>query len=982
MSRGNPRKGLRRPDYGLLQQRDFQRLSTTQYGGMFSTQRTNTIESHGSNSGRQQNLADERMHADLENNPFLVTRPFVQGRPTPRTTTTKNGLRRPDYGPMESHVLRKQSTTTHVVSRRTLVDESLIEAMMHTNLRVPGTGSTSATAATHRNDDVLNNQRAAVEAPKEPSIWDDNLFPATDNSEFANPPQTPRRESRTFSMAPESGRRTPRRRRSRSSNQHLRTTPIKALADANEARVNRLIMEANKRGRVGRDKHSPMGILRQLSRIPGFNPAPKPSPDREPLPGSANWRKLTPKSTRTKHIDMSGSIDNPFKSLSINKDSYKDTETASRSADRTGMSSAKRRAMDRFMDDNPFLTLEDYNRMWEEEVDMARNQLVKSRESFGLPFSGGDGELLMGDDDTKDLSLAAQDLTDQFFAQTQREREQGAMDIGDITGHSGKGFDDPKARDLANDQIQGGPDQLQGAQRGMDASGTVISRYSGVLRPTDPSDALGSELRGSKYGAEDPSGKKLSELMSSDSVRATGEGVQGQDKDMEVDMNDGWEDIPDDELTQDFLSQLESHAMVSQDPASSVIDEDGRGRAAEDRALSADYVDAADVAETMDKEERELAGIGNDDQDMVTVNVDEQEADFGRLDDRTQDVDGQLDADRSLRDLDEQSKDIDEQLGDAGGSPQDVGEQNKGIDEQLDDADATRQLDDVGGQNPDVDEQPDDTEERHRDDEEQNPDVNEQLNLDEHLDEADGRKLDVDEQLDFDEQLDEADRQKPDVDKQLNDVDEQHKDIDGQNQDITTAAGDQKDPLFINDDREDIAPQNDIEYEDGYMNVNEEDHIEQQEHEEQHGNAGVQYFDDFPSELGIMSNGNILPTTAAKTRKVVRRSRSGIAVPSMPTSLQKQLVHTFSRSRMSREAMDVILEGSHLFFEQASNDLAAYANHAGRRTVDETDVELLMKRLRIIHEKVSMESLLQRYLPRELRDKVLFPDDMPSARRR
>ncbi|OAQ31877.1 hypothetical protein K457DRAFT_337312 [Linnemannia elongata AG-77] len=73
---------------------------------------------------------------------------------------------------------------------------------------------------------------------------------------------------------------------------------------------------------------------------------------------------------------------------------------------------------------------------------------------------------------------------------------------------------------------------------------------------------------------------------------------------------------------------------------------------------------------------------------------------------------------------------------------------------------------------------------------------------------------------------------------------------------------------------------------------------------------------------------------------------------------------------------------SHLFFEQASNDLAAYAGHAGRRTVDETDVELLMKRLRILHDKVSMESLLQRYLPRELRDKVLFPDDMPSARRR
>lgn len=81
---------------------------------------------------------------------------------------------------MQSHVLREQSTTTtHVVSRRTLVDESLIEAMMQTNLRVPGTGSTSVTTASHRNDDVANNQRAAVEVSREPSVWDDGLFPAT-----------------------------------------------------------------------------------------------------------------------------------------------------------------------------------------------------------------------------------------------------------------------------------------------------------------------------------------------------------------------------------------------------------------------------------------------------------------------------------------------------------------------------------------------------------------------------------------------------------------------------------------------------------------------------------------------------------------------------------------------------------------------------------------------------------------------------------
>lgn len=49
------------------------RPSITPSGGMFSTHRTSTIESHESSLGVQQNLADERIHEDLENNPFLVT---------------------------------------------------------------------------------------------------------------------------------------------------------------------------------------------------------------------------------------------------------------------------------------------------------------------------------------------------------------------------------------------------------------------------------------------------------------------------------------------------------------------------------------------------------------------------------------------------------------------------------------------------------------------------------------------------------------------------------------------------------------------------------------------------------------------------------------------------------------------------------------------------------------------------------------------
>ncbi|KAG0374247.1 hypothetical protein BGX24_010640 [Mortierella sp. AD032] len=825
---------------------------------------------------------------------------------------------------MQSHVFKKQPVTPHFVKRRTLVDESLIEAMIQTHLRPTETaGASFATAVeTSKLVNVQQNQREPSAPPNEPgrSIWDDNLLPGVDFSDFANPPQTPRRESRTLTTAPGSGRRTPRR-RSRSSNQHLRTTPIKALADANEARVNRLISEANKRGRVGRDKHSPMGILRQLSRLPGFNPPPKPSPDREPIPGSANWRKLTPRSTRTRHIDLTGDVTNPFKSISSNRKSLRESDGASTSTDHAGSSSAKRRAIDRFKDDNPFLTEEDYSQLWEEEIDAARNQLAKGRDSFGSGFPSADRDML-ADDDTRDLSFANEDYTDPFLDQA--ELREKSADIGDITGHSTRGFETREAQDERKGRTL---NSLAGAQGGVDLSKAIISTHDGgIPLAAGQADAHEDSNRGIEYAVEGPGGAAHGKVMGRGDSHETGGGGSGQEKNIDIDVNDGWEDIPDDELTQDFLSQQGLQTGAQETAASGVAD-DSIG-AVTDKSRNNSGVDGdVDNADLMDKMNQDLAVIDNEDLEMAGLNEDEQDANVGRLNEQTQD------ADRLLDDAERADQDIDEQLDDADKQDQDV-------DEHLDEAD---RLD---------------------------------LDVNEHSDDAD-RLL-----QDMDDQLDDADKLGQDVDEQLDDPDKQDQDHDiGDHNQDTPAAGDQ-DPSDANEGGQDLEIQNDQEFEDGYMNVNEEDHVEQQEHEEQQDKSGVQYYDDFPSELGIMSNGNVLPTSLPKTKKVVRRSRAGIPVPSMPTSLQKQLIHTFSRSRMSREAMDVILEGSHLFFEQASNDLAAYANHAGRKTVDESDVELLMRRLRIIHDKVSMESLLQRYLPRELRDKVLFPDDMPNANAR
>jgi hypothetical protein len=87
-------------------------------------------------------------------------------------------------------------------------------------------------------------------------------------------------------------------------------------------------------------------------------------------------------------------------------------------------------------------------------------------------------------------------------------------------------------------------------------------------------------------------------------------------------------------------------------------------------------------------------------------------------------------------------------------------------------------------------------------------------------------------------------------------------DINGRELTQPDARSDEREPVLEDEDQRD--------YDDGYMNVNDEDHIEQLEHEEQQDRPGVHYFDDFPSELGIMSNGNVLPTSAPAPKKSVR----------------------------------------------------------------------------------------------------------------
>jgi histone H3/H4 len=102
------------------------------------------------------------------------------------------------------------------------------------------------------------------------------------------------------------------------------------------------------------------------------------------------------------------------------------------------------------------------------------------------------------------------------------------------------------------------------------------------------------------------------------------------------------------------------------------------------------------------------------------------------------------------------------------------------------------------------------------------------------------------------------------------------------------------------------------------------------------------------SEIGPVSE--IPQTSEAKGRKQQRLSRHGIPVPSLPSGVVKKLAIRFARTgsggktRIDKETLAAIEKATEWFFEQASEDLATYSKHAGRKTIDETDVITLMRR--------------------------------------
>lgn len=98
-----------------------------------------------------------------------------------------------------------------------------------------------------------------------------------------------------------------------------------------------------------------------------------------------------------------------------------------------------------------------------------------------------------------------------------------------------------------------------------------------------------------------------------------------------------------------------------------------------------------------------------------------------------------------------------------------------------------------------------------------------------------------------------------------------------------------------------------------------------------------------------------MDTSVAEVQKIVRKkkvkiSKHGIQYPSLPAGVVKKLATTYARTsgshkaKIGKDTLDAIMQASDWFFEQVSDDLGAYAKHAGRKTIDESDIVMLLKR--------------------------------------
>ncbi|KAF2984171.1 hypothetical protein EK904_013304 [Melospiza melodia maxima] len=113
--------------------------------------------------------------------------------------------------------------------------------------------------------------------------------------------------------------------------------------------------------------------------------------------------------------------------------------------------------------------------------------------------------------------------------------------------------------------------------------------------------------------------------------------------------------------------------------------------------------------------------------------------------------------------------------------------------------------------------------------------------------------------------------------------------------------------------------------------------------------------------------------------KRLRTSQKKPREPQLPRSLIKEIFRHFAKMPVTRDAFQIVEKCSDRYFKQLSDDLEAYSHHAGRKTVEAADLEVLMRRQGLVTDKMPLTVLIERHLPLEYR-RLLIPVAMSGNR--
>ncbi|XP_052061756.1 serine/arginine repetitive matrix protein 2-like isoform X2 [Mytilus californianus] len=91
----------------------------------------------------------------------------------------------------------------------------------------------------------------------------------------------------------------------------------------------------------------------------------------------------------------------------------------------------------------------------------------------------------------------------------------------------------------------------------------------------------------------------------------------------------------------------------------------------------------------------------------------------------------------------------------------------------------------------------------------------------------------------------------------------------------------------------------------------------------------------------------------------------------LPNNTIKQAFQHFCNMKAAPDTMEELIKYTDTYFENTFKTLEAFALHAGRKTIDESDVELLMRRQGFITEKQPLNVLVENILPLELRQEII-----------